>query len=683
MLVDRLFSYLQTVSSEIQVRDQDDPELLSVVPRILDLMESRKDLDSMRELVSTAARALGLWNYIGKPQADARDRLLIETIALPKLGGITLHREQVAALNTLLSGKNLVLSAPTSFGKSVLIDALIAEGHYDRVAIVLPTIALLDEFRRRLLQRFGDTYDVLMHHTEVAERNRVIFLGTQERLINREDLGSLDLLVVDEFYKLDPGRKDERSLTLNAAVYQLLRRARQFFFLGPNINSVRVSADTRWRFEFLRTRFSTVAIDTLDLRAVDDKQERLLTEAVNEEHWPALVFVSSPDRANNLSRLIVERRKQHEGGSDLSHWIEANYGGRSFLSESIGGGIGLHHGRIPRSLAAKFIKLFNEGELPILLCTSTLIEGVNTAAKTVFIFDKSINKEDYDFFTFSNIKGRAGRLGQHHVGRVVLFNAPPDAESVHVTPPLFSELDQAPEELVVHIDDEDLTPDATERIDDVAEELGLTLPELRRLSALGIDNLRALKSAVGKALNAGVQLAWTGFGRYPDIERTAAVICKVKQPGNFGVRSARQLAMYINKLRSLHSLKSFYEWHSESFTGDKTDWDNVFKFLRACDYSLPEYFGAVETFVRKVHPGANYGFFIARLVRWFRPVAVKELEDQGIPAQISERVALETDTALTLGAKLRSLAVSRSNLLSPIEAEWVLESLPQRESTSA
>ena len=144
-----------------------------------------------------------------------------------------LHREQLAALNTLLGGHNLILSAPTSFGKSILIDALLLHDQYRRVAIVLPTIALLDEFRRRLVSRFGNLYDVVMHHSELSTRDRVIFLGTQERLINREDIGNLDLVVVDEFYKLDPARRDERSVTLNAAVYRLLKRAKQFFFLGP------------------------------------------------------------------------------------------------------------------------------------------------------------------------------------------------------------------------------------------------------------------------------------------------------------------------------------------------------------------------------------------------------------------------------------------------------------------
>ena len=248
-----VFEILRQAAEEVQTAEIDNPALLGVVPRLAELIEARRELSGYREAFSALVRSVGLWNYIDKKNADARDELAAEVATLPGLG-LVLHREQIAALDILLSGQNLILSAPTSFGKSILIDALLLDGRYRRVAIVLPTIALLDEFRRRLLRRFGKTFDVLMHHSEIATRERVIFLGTQERLINRSDLDKLDLVVVDEFYKLDPMRRDDRSVTLNAAVYRLLNRTKQFFFLGPNIDAVSVSGDARWRFSFLKTR---------------------------------------------------------------------------------------------------------------------------------------------------------------------------------------------------------------------------------------------------------------------------------------------------------------------------------------------------------------------------------------------------------------------------------------------
>lgn len=184
-----VFKIVQKASHLLQSGEPDDPALLEIVPRLVALLGSRpEDLNSFREVVSGLARATGLWNYIDKAHADAGDVLLAEAVTSDELGGIAFHREQVVALNTLLDGKNLILSAPTSFGKSLLIDALLATGRYERVAIVLPTIALLDEFRRRLASRFRGAFQLVMHPSEAPGTGPLIFLGTQERLIYREDL---------------------------------------------------------------------------------------------------------------------------------------------------------------------------------------------------------------------------------------------------------------------------------------------------------------------------------------------------------------------------------------------------------------------------------------------------------------------------------------------------------------
>ncbi|MBI1200866.1 MAG: DEAD/DEAH box helicase [Rhodopseudomonas sp.] len=512
-----VFDILQETAYEIQTRAVDDPVVLNVVPRLAQLLETRPELYSYKEAFSALARAAGLWNYIDKEAADYRDAMIADAVTADNLDGITFHREQITALNTLLSGKNLILSAPTSFGKSVLIDALLASKKYKRVAIVLPTIALLDEFRRRIERRFGDSFHLAMYHSQAAPSDKnVIFLGTQERLINRTDLGQLDLAIVDEFYKLDPTRQDDRSSTLNAAVYQLLNRSEQFFFLGPNIETVRVTSDSRWKFEFLHTRFATVAVDTYDLRSVGDKENRLTEELNRRENWPALVFISSPDRANQLAERLAES-ENFTSVDDFPEWIDENFGKGWNLSKIVAAGIGVHHGRIPRAMASHFVRLFNSGELPVLICTSTLIEGVNTAAKSVLIYDKQINRRNYDFFTFSNIRGRAGRLGQHHVGAVYLFHAPPDQEAIEVEPPLFGDLDKAPDELLVHISEEDTTPAISDRMAGLAQTMRLTPGELRLASSVGLEDAAALKQRVEASSRSGARIHWTGHPSYHEI----------------------------------------------------------------------------------------------------------------------------------------------------------------------
>ena len=674
----QVFSIVQDASVRVQTGQTDDPRLLEIVPRLADLIANKPELEGYGEMFSALARATGLWNYVDKNFASARDEFAAERATVPGLG-LTLHREQIAALQTLLSGKNLILSAPTSFGKSILIDALLLHEEFKRVAIVLPTIALLDEFRRRLIKRFGDKFDVLMHHSEVATRDRVIFLGTQERLINRNDLGLLDLAVVDEFYKLDPSRRDDRSVTLNAAVYSLLGKSKQFFFLGPNIKSVFTSESSRWRFDFLRTRFSTVAVDTIDLKNVGDKSERLRVEISEPDNWPALVFVSSPDKANNLAKEIVESDTKLGDGAALSKWMVENYGGRWELSDSVAAGVGVHHGRIPRALASRFVHLFNELKIPVLICTSTLIEGVNTAAKSVLIYDKTIANKPYDFFTFSNIRGRAGRLGKHHVGQVFLFNEPPGVEEVEVTAPLFGDPDDAPDEFIVHMVEDNVPETITDRVSDMAARVGLAPAQIRRFSGLGIETLVGLRAATGAALRAKAELSWNGRATYAQIQAACEVICAVEQPRKFGCASAKQLTMYISKLRQHTKMKSFYQWHSSTYRGSPQQIDNVFKFLRAVEYSLPEYFAVIELFVRQASPKleVNYLLFLAEMPRWFRSEALKILEEQGVPIQISECFLRFGDTVTSLGARLRAAAMGDGYELSKMEKNWVLQALPR------
>jgi hypothetical protein len=79
-LFDQVFSVFQRISRDIQLRERDDPSVLSAVPRLAALLEARPELERYEELLSALARSVGLWNYIDKSHADARDRLVAEAV---------------------------------------------------------------------------------------------------------------------------------------------------------------------------------------------------------------------------------------------------------------------------------------------------------------------------------------------------------------------------------------------------------------------------------------------------------------------------------------------------------------------------------------------------------------------------------------------------------------------------
>jgi hypothetical protein len=323
------------------------------------------------------------------------------------------------------------------------------------------------------------------------------------------------------------------------------------------------------------------------------------------------------------------------------------------------------------------VKMFNDTTLPVLICTSTLIEGVNTAAKSVLIYDKTISRTNYDFFTFANIKGRAGRLGQHHVGQVFLFHSPPQEQDVEVTAPLFGDLDDAPDEFIVHITDEHATPTISNRLDEIVERVGLSADELKRFSSIGVDTLIALRKQTVGALASYQPIVWVGWPQYDEIQAVCFILCAVFSPRDFGCGSAKQLTMYIHRLRTADTMRGFFNWHSTSYRGAPGQHDNVFKFLRAAEYNLPEYFAAVESFIHKMGYAPNYSLFLGELPRWFRAEELKILEEQGVPIQISERFLIRGDTVTSLGRRLRQAAISQDYRLAPIERQWILDALPR------
>ena len=72
------------------------------------------------------------------------------------LDEVYFHEEQLEVVDKLLSDTSVILSAPTSFGKSLLIEEIISSEKYKNIAIIQPTLALLDETRKKL-KKYGSS----------------------------------------------------------------------------------------------------------------------------------------------------------------------------------------------------------------------------------------------------------------------------------------------------------------------------------------------------------------------------------------------------------------------------------------------------------------------------------------------------------------------------------------------
>ena len=111
-----------------------------------------------------------------------------------------------------------------------------------------------------------------------------------------------------------------------------------------------------------------------------------------------------------------------------------------------------------------------------------------------------------------------------------LFNAPPGPEDVGVSAPLFGDLDEAPDELILHVEEQDASETVGNRIVELSTVVGLTPAELRRFSGLSIDTIREFRSAFETAIAERADLFWAGYPSYNQIGVLMRIVCSVRSP---------------------------------------------------------------------------------------------------------------------------------------------------------
>lgn len=445
------------------------------------------------------------------------------------------HEEQKILNDILNSEKNLIVSAPTSFGKSLLIEEVVASKRHKNIVVIQPTLALLDETRKKL-NKYKDRYKIIIRTSQAPANDRGnLFLLTAERVMEYPNLPQIDFFVIDEFYKLSAKRDDERCDILNNAFNLLITKFKcKFYLLGPNIGGISEGFAEKYNAEFYKTDYSLVDIQEIDIysqykdkfdhpRKYKDYKEAILFDllmSLGQEQ--TIIYCSSPNRVREISGRFVKYLKKKMGTvkeSDLSivQWIKENVSERWGFIDCLSYQIGLHDGALQKHITSSIINYFNDGKLKYLFCTSTIIEGVNTSAKNVVYFDETKGTRDLDYFDYSNIKGRSGRFMIHYVGRVFNFNHPPYRKDIIVDIPFF-EQNPVKDEVLIHLEDNDIKDKTSSQYKLIAN-----IPEeekaLIKRNGLLVKGQKEILDILKKEINNHYELiAWTGTPGYRQLE---------------------------------------------------------------------------------------------------------------------------------------------------------------------
>ncbi|XP_015110592.1 DNA polymerase theta [Diachasma alloeum] len=423
---------------------------------------------------------------------SSQDRLKLSSWGLPLTILLKYHSRglqsmfpwQVACLSTpniLSNSKNLVYSAPTSAGKTLVSEILVIKTVIERrkkVIFILPFVSVVREkmyYFQDLLSDSGVRVEGFMggvqppggfSSTDVA----IATIEKANSLINQmmEAGGLVDLgaVVIDELHLLgDPFRGYLLELLLTKLKYMSLKEENvQIQLIGMSATLPNLDVLAKWLdAELFKTDFRPVPLKELckigvtlyddrlapqksltpraDLPQDPDDIIALCLETLADGH-SVLIFCPTKNWCETLARQISSSFS-HLGRADtavgrslrsqlnteaimdtLEQLKRSPCGLDGVLRSTVSFGVAYHHAGLTLDERDVIEGAFRSGALRILTATSTLSSGVNLPARRVIIRTIMFHGRPIDTLTYKQMIGRAGRMGKDTAGESILICKP-------------------------------------------------------------------------------------------------------------------------------------------------------------------------------------------------------------------------------------------------------------------
>lgn len=404
---------------------------------------------------------------------ETEGRRLLNTVATGG-GDLSLTNYQRVVWADLRDRRSVISSAPTSAGKSFMFLTYLAEQlKADKIraaAFIVPTRALITQVSIALSRQLDLVKD---DKTKVATvpvnqdpNAKVVYVMTQERLqvLLGDPLFSLETVVVDEAQTIGDG---DRGVLLQSVVDELLTRnaATQLLFTLPRVSNpselARVFrvADPRVRkTEDSPVGQNIILTDVSDARP--DQVRAQIWDVYNPSQMVAfdvaiplvhpdqklvylawhfgrgsqnIIYGDSRSRCERLSTLLCDvidgaanqppvDEALQKRRLELAKFVKEHVHPKFVLADAVLKGVGFHYGHIPTLVRRAVEEAFEEGTLDFIVCTSTLLQGVNLPARNIFMSNPEKGEKPLNAVDFWNLAGRAGRLGKEFEGNVFLVD---------------------------------------------------------------------------------------------------------------------------------------------------------------------------------------------------------------------------------------------------------------------
>lgn len=369
----------------------------------------------------------------------------------------------------------LSASAPTASGKTYLVLQWLLDHLRTtkaKIAVYLaPTRALVSEIELSLkeLSRSDSGVEITslplkeVYFSSTAGDKKVVFVFTQERLhLLANVLGenfSVDLLIVDEAHKIGD---NQRGVILQDAIERVARQnpKMKVMFVSPSTQNPgellqdapedmpKSSVDSdmptvlqnvilaeqvprkpkEWSLDLVWGD-STIPLGTLKLanKPAGLKKRLAFIAAAAGGRGGTLVYCNGAAEAEDVALLISQLEGSEKTDDqellDLADLARKGVHRNYQLAPLVERGVAFHYGNMPSLIRTEIERLFRNGKIRFLACTSTLIEGVNLSCRTIVVRGPRKGRgnpmEPHDFW---NLAGRAGRWGNEFQGNIICID---------------------------------------------------------------------------------------------------------------------------------------------------------------------------------------------------------------------------------------------------------------------
>lgn len=418
-----------------------------------------------------------------KPDVDAAlsalpFSLVTEELEEAAARSVTVNEEQLVFTNfqfdlwsKLSANERIALSAPTSAGKSFVLQnylvSVFSEGKPLAIVYVVPTRALIAQvafdlgaFFQEARAKTAPDIITIPPDPDTTLSKQAIYVMTQERVqltLASHPEFSAAIVVVDEAQSISEGA---RGVLLQWVLDDLLARnpKAQILFASPNIRNLHVFSQL-FGLEDIRQVSSsepTVAQNFLTVKITSTTKGRVLVTRASpsSETEVAQIDIGHPlaSRVEKLVHVAAKLGQRHanivyaNGAADaekiamqladlftgraptaeltalseLAHEVvHPNY----VLGECLTRGVAFHYSNMPTQLRRAVEEAVTKGQVDYLVCTSTLLQGVNLPVRNIFMCQPERGKSHpLDSTDFWNLSGRAGRLRREFQGNIFLID---------------------------------------------------------------------------------------------------------------------------------------------------------------------------------------------------------------------------------------------------------------------